>query len=372
MNAPTFFRLARLAALSMAVVSLAAIRATAQPENPPPSDTYFYHGYSYGSDASFHPVSEVINGAFGILQISSNWVTLDQIDFQQGLSVTWRSITHPVRTIDAYGTSAFVTDQMVPATLRWNNLQYVPNYTLHLIGGGARNRAFTEWYRAHDFAAPALWAFGTTVLHAFAVESVEHYGETQPTVDPVADMLFFDPLGAVLFTSDRVAGFFSHTLNMSIWSGQPAYNPVINTFENAGENYGLHFFFGDRSRVGIFSYWGMSHLFGVTVRGGSLFDWSVGVGGAVEELHERDRGNGTTSPFARIKPDAGVFLHRNGSLLASVQVSRAWTQLLRVQVYPGVFSVGGYTTGFYTGIRGNDVIFGMSFSRFPVGLAVSG
>ncbi len=357
-----------VAACLIWIVPPGAARAA---DNTGAGGAFFYRGLPYGSDAAFHPASELVNGAFGILQISSNWVTLDRIDFRQGLDITWRSITQPGRTVDAYGRSAFVTDQLVPATFRWNNLQYVPNYTLHLVGGGARHRAFTEWYRAHGFAAPVAWAWGTTILHAFAVESVEHYAENQPTVDPVADMLLFDPLGALLFSSDRVAGFFANTLNMGIWSGQPAYNPVENTIENAGENYGLHLFFGDTHRVGLFAYLGMSDLFGVTVRRGALFDWSVGLGGAVAELNARDRGNGTTSLFARIQPSAGFFLHRNRSLLASVQVSQAWTQLLRVQIYPGVFDVHGFSTGFYTGIRDNDVIVGVSFSRFPIGLAVS-
>jgi hypothetical protein len=336
-----------------------------------PEPRFFYRGLPYGSDATFHPASELINGAFGIMQISSNWVPLDQVDWQHGFDMTWESITNPRRTVEAYGTSDFVTNEMVPASFGWNNLQYVPNYCLHLIGGGARHRAFTEWYDAHDFAVPWAWAWGTTIAHAFAVEAVEHHADAGPSVDPVADMLFFDPMGALLFSSDGVARFFSHTLHMGIWSGQPAYNPVANTFENAGENYGLHFFFKDSHRVGIFSYWGMSHLFGVTVRGGRLFDWSVGVGGAVDELESRDRGNGTSALMARVKLDAGAFVHRVGSLLASVQVSQAWSQTLRMTLYPGMLSLGGVSPGFYTGVRGGEVIFGLSFSRLPVGVAIS-
>lgn len=333
--------------------------------------TYFYHGLSYGSDAAFHPISEVINGALGILQISSNWTTLDEIDWAHGLEVTWESITHPVRTVDAYGRSDFITGEVVPASFGWSNLQWVPNYSLHMIGGGARHRAFLEWYDAHGLPHPAVWAWGTTILHAFAVEAVEHYNDPGPTVDPVADMLVFDPLGALLFSSDRVARFFSHTLNMRIWSGQPAYNPVINAFENAGQNYGLHFFFSEHHRVGVFSYWGMSHLFGITVRGGEGFDWSIGLGGAVDELREEQRANSMHSLYAQIKWDGGLFVHRNGSLLASLHASQAWTQLLRLNVYPGWLNVGGLSTGFYTGVRGDEVILGITFANFPVGLAVS-
>ncbi len=344
---------------------------SAQTLMEPAPQGYFYKGLGYGSDAAFNPASEIINGAFGIMQISSNWVPLDDVDWSQGFRVTWESISNPGRTIDAYGREDFLKDEMLPARLDWSSLQWVPNYTLHMIGGGARNRAFTEWYHAHGFAAPAVWAFGTTMAHAVAVEAVEHYNATRPTVDPVADMLFFDPVGALLFSNDGIARFFSQTLNMSIWSGQPVYNPSVNTFENAGENYGLHYFFRDTHRVGVFAYMGMSHLFGVTVRGGDLFDWSVGLGGAVDELNAQDDRYQTSSLVARVKLDGGVFLHRHGSLLASMQMSQAWSQTFRLTVYPGVFSPGGLATGFYTGVRGDDMIVGISFARLPVGLAFS-
>lgn len=354
------------------VLGLAAWTTPAHGQSSTPVEAnYFYRGLGYGSDASFHPVSELVNGTFGLLQIRSNWATLDDIDWAQGLDVTWESITHPGRTIDAYGRSDFLRNEVFPARLGWSHLQWVPNYTLHLIGGGARHRAFMEWYGAHGLPYPVLWAWMTTAVQAFGVEMVGHHNETSPTVDPVADMLVFDPLGALLFSSDRVAGFFAHTLHMAIWSGQPMYNPAQNSIENIGQNYGLHYFFKDTHRVGIFSYWGMSHLFGVTVRGGRHVDWSVGLGGAVNELRPEARGDGMTAFYARLKWDAGLFLHRNGSLLASVHLSQAWTQFLRVNVYPGWVSPGGHAMGVYTGVRGSDVIVGLSFVGIPVGLSLS-
>ena len=94
---------------------------------------------------------------------------------------------------------------------------------------------------------------------------------------------------------------------------------------------------------------------------------SVGLGGVVDELHERDRG----ALFPSVKLDAGAFIHRNGSLLASVQVSQAWSQTMRMTIYPGMLNVGGISPGLYTGVRGNDLIVGVSFSRIPVGIALS-
>jgi hypothetical protein len=358
---------------SIVWVLLAVAPGRVQAEDGPQGEEtrYFYLGLPYGSDATFHPVRELINGSLGILQISSNWKSLDEIDWGNGFDITWESITHPVRTVDSYGRKEFLTSEVVPGELRWSNLQYVPNYHLHLIGGGARNRAFTEWYEAHGFSHAGIWAMATTVLHAFAVETVEHQAGRGPTVDPVADMLLFDPAGALLFTSDGVARFFSKTLNMSIWSGQPMYNPVQNTIENAGENYGLHFFPVKDRRLGLFMYWGMCDLIGLTVRSGGGLDWSVGVGGMVTELQEEERGTGMSAFYARLSWDVGAFLHRNGSLLASIHVSEAWSQTLRINLFPGLVSWRGVSPGVYVGVRHSDAIVGVSLISIPLGLAVS-
>lgn len=362
--------LLRITILALVAISVGAMLS------PPPAGAdgvtgkphYFYRGLSYGSDATFHPVSELLNGAFGIMQISSNWASLDQIDFEHGLDMTWRSITHPVRTVDAHGREDFFTNEVFPFEYGWSDLQWVPNYSLHLIGGGARHRAFIEWYDAHGFPHPTWWAWGTTVVHSFGVEAVEGHAYDGPTVDPVSDMLIFDPLGALLFQSDRVSSFFANTLHMSVWSAQPMYNPVANTFENVGQNYGLHYFFDDAHRVGLFSYWGMSHLVGFTVRERQGLAWSVGVGGAVDELREDESAR---KLYARIKLDGGLFIHRNGSLLASLHLSQAWTQRFRLNVYPSWIRTGGLGTSIFTGVRGGDVILGVSVAALPVGVAVS-
>ena len=55
----------------------------------------------------------------------------------------------------------------------------------------------------------------------------------------------------------------------------------------------------------------------------------------------------------------------------SVHTSQAWTQFLRVNVYPGWFSPGGHNMGMYTGVRGDQVIVGMTFTGIPIGLSLS-
>jgi hypothetical protein len=75
--------------------------------------------------------------------------------------------------------------------------------------------------------------------------------------------------------------------------------------------------------------------------------------------------------YARLNWNAGLFLHENGSLLASVHVSESWTQRLRVNLYPGLVSWQGLSPGFYLGVRDADIIFGLSFASTPIGMAFS-
>ena len=88
-------------------------------------------------------------------------------------------------------------------------------------------------------------------------------------------------------------------------------------------------------------------------------------------LTEEERGTGMSAIYARLKWDAGGFIHRNGSLLASVQISEGWTQALRVNLYPGVVRWRGFSPGIYLGARNSDVIVGLSLTTIPLGLAVS-
>jgi hypothetical protein len=75
--------------------------------------------------------------------------------------------------------------------------------------------------------------------------------------------------------------------------------------------------------------------------------------------------------YARLAWDAGAFLHRNGSLLASLHVSESWTQRLRLNVFPGVVAWRGVSPGMYLGVRDDDVILGVSVAGFPIGVAGS-
>ena len=97
----------------------------------------------------------------------------------------------------------------------------------------------------------------------------------------------------------------------------------------------------------------------------------VGVGGAVSELKEEERGAGMSAFYARLAWDIGLFIHRNGSLLASIHVSESWTQRFRCNIFPGVIRWRHVSPSVYLGVRDSDVIVGLNVAGFPIGVAAS-
>ncbi len=76
-------------------------------------------------------------------------------------------------------------------------------------------------------------------------EIVENNRYRGVNVDPIADMLIFNPLGVMLFSSDRVARFFSETLHLRNGSFFPTINPALGTLENNGQNFAIKIRLGD-------------------------------------------------------------------------------------------------------------------------------
>ncbi len=56
-------------------------------------------------------------------------------------------------------------------------------------------------------------------------------------VDPIADLLVFDPLGIILFKFDGVSEFFSEKLSLNDWSMQSAISFYPLSVRNVGQNF---------------------------------------------------------------------------------------------------------------------------------------
>jgi len=336
-------------------------------QKPP---VYLYHGYGYGSEAVFHPLSVLVNGGYSIFQLASEGKRIDGVDYRNGWRNVWRNILHPVREIGEFGWGKFIGTEIFPSSLKRENGQWAPNYEAHVLGGGIAFRSLCEWYAANGFSHAGLWAAVNTMAYHLWNETVENNRYIGTNVDPIADIWIFDPLGMLLFSSDRVARFFGETLHARDWSTFPAVNPFEKTIENNSDSFSMKWFFPGQDRWSLFYNFGLNSILGLS------YTWPDGsclsAGGGV--LAKNRRKVDPDEPGYRLTVDfswnAGVFYDRNGSLMASLLLSGSPAYKARLNVFPGLVRIGRISPGFFAILTGEDrLVIGATVLPFPVGLA---
>ena len=334
--------------------------------------SFFYHGYGYGSDRMVHPIRLILNGGFGILQVGNRDNSLDEIDFGTGAENVSDNLRYPFKAIREEGFSEFITTQILPFSVNSGKAYYWPNYTLHLLGGGMSYRMMEEWFEAHRFPHPTLHALLTLSVYHLLNEVVENSGFVGYNTDPVADMYIFNPAGILLFSSDRVSRFFSHTMNLVDWSFQVAYDPWDNSIENVGQNFAMKYYFGSRKRYGLFYHFGNHGEVGLSIRRENGECFSFGAGLITNELVDLSDDTKLRSLAAELVPSAGIFYDRNNSLLASLIYSKKQDYTVRLNLYPGLFTVKGFSPGLFVAVDQDDrVMAGITMSYIPIGLSSS-
>jgi hypothetical protein len=327
---------------------------------------YFYRPRSYGSDAMVHPLRLIANGGFGITQFDNRANELGDIDYATGLENVWDNLADPIAAIEEEGWGDFIEREILPFNVTASKSQHWPNYTLHLIGGGMSYRLMEEWFHYHGYPHTKSFALATLTAYHLLNEVVENDDYVGPSTDLVADFYIFNPLGVIVFSSDRVARFFGETLSMKEWSYQPAINPRTGAIENNGQNFSLKYpLYGKWS---LFYHMGTQGELGLSYRRQNGHSISVGIGGQARDLF-----NVTSSvKSVTIVPTMGIFYDRNHSLLMSFLVADRDDYRVRFNVYPGVLSVGGISSGFFVGVgQRNEVKAGITFGSpwVPLGLA---
>jgi hypothetical protein len=328
----------RLPSSWFAFAAIAALSATASPARATPPDTaattgpFFYDGTEYGSEALIHPLRMIVNGSYGILQVSNRDRRPGAIDHANGIENVWHNVRDPWTAIRRTGTKDFVLRELLPFSTNTRDARYWPNYTQHLIGGGMSYRMIAEWYELHGASHPRAWSVGTMAVYHFWNEVVENDGFVGYTTDPIADLWLFDPLGMVLFDRDDVSRFFSRTLHMADWSYQPSYDPGRRTLENNGQNFALKYKLPWSSTWSLFYYYGTHGEMGLSRAwpGGHAFSFAGGF--RAGDLTELGRGVRTVD----LVPTFGVFYDRDNSLMASLLLSNTDDYAVRLNLYPGM------------------------------------
>jgi hypothetical protein len=344
---------------------LAPLDSAPAPQSVAP-ERYFFRGLPYGSEAYYGPLAVVLNKGFALSLTEG--MTRKLSDFPYGVDAVVDALTDPGAAIErGGGWGTFVKQEMLPLSVRFDDVKWWTNYTGHLLEGGVHWRQLREWYQYHGIPLSGLLSGVTTMSASFLNEVYESTGGTQGSSGTVADLYFFDLAGIALFAVDPVAQFFSRTLHTTLWTGQASFVfPAVETDNNSS-----HVFFklpvSPIDRTSLFLWLGVGGGLGLTLHGADDLDVSIGAG---TDAKARWVDPVTGEEHASLTFGGGLWIDRAGSLLASVHVSEVAHRMVRINVYPGVLRwLGGEFGTWLTLSRDLEVRVGLS-SRHSLGLGI--
>jgi hypothetical protein len=334
---------------------------------------FFYTHSEYGSQSMFNPGSVFLNGGFDFVQTGIYDSRLFDVPYQTGFNNVIDNIAHPIRQISRHGWGTFLGSEVFPTSLQINRSQYLPNYTLHVLGGGATYRMLCEWSEAYKLPYPKISAVLFATAYNFLNEIMENGSYTGVNVDPIADIWIFNPLGMLLYSSNKVARFFSSSVQVCDWSSMPFIDPVHGKIDNVSQNWGIKIPLPMIDRARLFVYLGMSEVIGLSYKLKNDFSISGGGGFSVKDVEESDSGNATGRVMTiNYSWNVGLFLDKNNSLLFSFLLSNSSVYKVRANLYSlPDFHFGNFRPGFFAAIgRKNDVVFGVTGNWLPVSLSM--
>jgi hypothetical protein len=336
-------------------------RARADDEITP--TRYFYKGYDYGSQSLYSPLYLLLNRGYDELQLRPGKRNILGQNYLLNARNVIDNVTSPFKAISGEGWQRFMRQEILPLSFTATTARWVPNYTLHLLGGGSSYTALREWYEDHDAPSAIAKIFSVATLFTAALinETLENNDIVGRNTDCLADLYVFDVAGVLLFSIDEVNHFFTHTMILSDWSLQPAVMLPSGQLQNAGNYYSLKFPLPFYRDLRLFAYGGYSSLAGLSWKFDRQHSVTVAAGGRVDYFD-----NSSTVEVANIvqmRPSGAIFLDRNESLLASVQVSDAKDYFLQMNVYPNAIVHTDPGFGFFTVLTKD--------ARFAVGVSVT-
>jgi hypothetical protein len=304
----------------------------------------FYAGRDWGTESQFNPLTVVLNESWDISQLEDNSHDVRTLWASDNFGRLNGSIFHPVESIQREGPRRFWTTEVVPTSFAPSKAQWLPNYQLHLLGGGMRNAELEEWYARNDCEQPVLAAAATSMLAGYMNEVSEiARNPSSRTADPVADIWIFDIGGVVLFQSDAVKDFFSTTLRTANWPLQPTWMIGETQERNAGEYWVVKWDVPRLEGWRLFYHVGLGNIAGVSRDVGRGNDLTVA--GGVYTHHVVQLGGGAQT--VSLEPKFGVFWDRENSLLASAFWNSQSVDRFLVNLYPGSLPTGPWKIGFW-------------------------
>ncbi len=327
-----------------------------------------------GSESQFNPATVLVNGGFDILRSWSYDANPFRRDYGAGLRNVTSNVSHPVRNLERIGVANAAAQEVFPfRALDVRHGHFVPNWFMHTLGEGRLYRKLGEWYADAGFAYPKLLGGVTVVAMQVLNEVVENGSYRGPNQDPIADILIFNTLGLLLFSSDAVNDFFRHDLRICYWPGQASMNILTGDLVNTGENYLFRVPLGPWPDFEAVMYMGAQGLFGLSYHVGDGYAITGTLGYRLLELNAEMSADGTVRTMMPGGPDdweVGVFVDRDDSLLLSIIVGTQHPSL-NLNLYPGLVQPLGVALGLFVhGSATQGWVGGLTLASSPVGLAV--
>lgn len=328
---------------------------------------YYYAKRPYGSEATVHPLTSILNNGYDQIRTGPER-RIFRYHYDKGFTGNWQSIIHAQRAVRGFGTRNWVRYELLPLSLKsGGGGQWVPNYQLHLFGGGVTYVRLIGWFEQRGWRSPRAAAAVTSYVGHLINESVENTALTKGSVDAMTDLLIFDPASILLWSSDRVQRFVGERVEVTEWAGQPSLSFPGETLENAFQTTMLRIRLPRTQDWRAFTTMGGSYVGGLSRRTHDDLWWSVGFGWDA-------RSNPVVDPVTGRKTvdligNVALFVDRQGSLLASAVMKSGFDAGVTVNVYPGVMRRRSWSPGLWAHVLRNptDVRFGLTS---PIGIGV--
>lgn len=324
--------------------------------------SFFYNPRPYGSEAFYNPLNLAFAYALDTVQLSQNF---DTGDFSKRLDTVFDDLGNPCRAIKKEGGfRRFVNRQIFPADSDYRNESFamIPNYFLHMAGGGMVYRKDAEYFESKGWRYPRLCAAALAMTAEVAQEAIEKKSTTAD--DEVADVFIFRPIGILLFSSDTVASFVADKLSPEIWPHMNMLDLSKGKVMNAGINYMIRPRLPGLENVRLFSFIGLNNLVGLSHRIGSE-SWLSWGGGMATEKIDLD-----LDIAAELRPACGLFYDKNGSLLWSAVFNGTENLRLRFNLYPMQIKPFNHL-GFFTGVSDSNEVSAGIMVNLPLGIGSS-
>jgi hypothetical protein len=346
------------------VVFLGALllaRPVAAASDEPPR-RYYYFGYDYGTQSLFNPIWILVNRGYDVLQDLTDHRNILELQYGRNAANVARNLIDPFPPIARRGWGRFLREEIFPLSFTPTTSRWVPNYTLHLLGGGVTYAGLAEWFEDARFPWPRVFSAATVLAAGFLNETIENGGVIGPNTDALADLFVFDVGGIILFSFENVRRFFGEEFVVADWSMQPGLTFPHAQLHNQGNYFAAKWALPFYPRVQLFSYFGEAMTAGLSVRLDREYSLSAAAGGLATRLASTSTHE--VSNVVTFAPTAAVFLDRRNSLLAALELSDVDDYRVHFNLYPHAIFRGGPAMGLWTVIdRYGRVTVGVSVSR---------